>query len=150
MVRAAQLELHAVAAAVSPRAKHAVEFAGGARVLTPKVAPGGYVRILYMVRRNRPCETSLRQRFWSLAFAGFDPSLERVREAIGGGLERYRESGRLDAGGAEGAGRILWALAYGLVSLRITQPDFEVDDQLAGRALDALFLGLSEMENRGS
>ena len=45
---------------------------------------------------------------------------------------------------------MLWALAYGLVSLRITQPDFDLDDQLAERALDALFLGLSEMENRNS
>ena len=38
------------------------------------------------------------------------------------------------------------ALAYGLVSLRVSQPEFILDDRFVERALDALFLGMAEME----
>jgi AcrR family transcriptional regulator len=90
---------------------------------------------------------------WTLSRKGesrMPEAMDRVRVAIEGAMERFRESGRLGDDSASSAGRMLWALAYGLVSLRITQPDFDLDDQLAERALDALFLGLSEMENRNS
>lgn len=90
---------------------------------------------------------------WTLSRKGesrMPDAMDRVRVAIEGAMERFRESGRFGEDSASSAGRMLWALAYGLVSLRITQPDFDLDDQLAERALDALFLGLSEMENRNS
>ncbi len=87
---------------------------------------------------------------WTLSRKGesrMPESMNRVRHCIEQALERFGSTGRLGAFDADSAGQILWALAYGLVSLRITQPDFTLDDSLAGRALDALFLGMAEMEN---
>ena len=74
-------------------------------------------------------------------------AMQRVKDQIGGAVDRFGESGRLGVFDRDSAGRILWALAYGLVSLRVSQPDFILDDRLVERALDALFLGMAEMEN---
>ena len=74
--------------------------------------------------------------------------MDRVRSCISKALDEFGESGRLGAFDSNSAGQILWALAYGLVSLRITQPDFNLEATLAERALDALFLGMTEMENQ--
>ena len=86
---------------------------------------------------------------WTLSRKGesrMPPAMDRVRSAIERATERFGDSGRLGGFDADSAGRVLWALAYGLVSLQISQPDFPSDDQLAARALDALFLGMAELE----
>jgi AcrR family transcriptional regulator len=86
---------------------------------------------------------------WTLSRKGesrMPAAMDRVRSCIENATERFGASGRLGHFDPDSAGRILWGLAYGLVSLRITQPDFPMDDQLAGRALDALFLGMAELE----
>ena len=90
---------------------------------------------------------------WTLSRKGESrepEAMERVRDAIGAAIDRFGESGRLGVFDRDSAGRILWALAYGLVSLRISQPDFTLDDRFVERALDALFLGMAEMENPSS
>ena len=86
---------------------------------------------------------------WTLSRKGesrMPPAMERVRRCVEESLERYGESrppGRFDTGSA---GRVLWALVYGLVSLQLTQPELNQDDDLAERAIDALFLGMAELE----
>ncbi len=87
---------------------------------------------------------------WTLSRKGesrMPAAMDRVRSTIETATERFGESGRLGGFEPGNAGSVLWALAYGLVSLRITQPDFNQDEQLAERALDALFLGMAELEN---
>ena len=75
------------------------------------------------------------------------PALARVRHCVEESLARFgasRPQGRFDT---DNAGRVLWALVYGLVSFRLTQPELTTwDDRLAERALDALFLGMAELE----
>ena len=96
---------------------------------------------------NHPTFTRL---MWTLSRKGDSrepEAMERVRNCIGDAVDRFGMSGRLGVFDRASAGRILWALAYGLVSLQISQPGFELDDRFAERALDALFLGMSEMEN---
>lgn len=86
---------------------------------------------------------------WTLSRKGesrMPEAMNRVRSCIENSMNRFGVSGRLGAFDSDSAGQVLWALAYGLVSLRITQPDFTLDDSLAERALDALFLGMAEME----
>lgn len=87
---------------------------------------------------------------WTLSRKGesrIPGAMSRVQNCIENALERFGASGELGAFDAGSAGKVLWSLAYGLVSLRITQPDFTLEDSLAERALDALFLGMAEMEN---
>lgn len=87
---------------------------------------------------------------WTLSRKGesrMPDAMDRVRDCIKDAMDRFGESRRLGGFEADSAGQMLWALAYGLVSLHITQPDFIWDDSLAERALDALFLGMAEMEN---
>lgn len=90
---------------------------------------------------------------WTLSRKGesrMPSAMDRVRSCIEGALNRFRDSGQLGGFDADSAGQILWAQVYGLVSLRITQPDFTMDDSLAERALDALFLGMAELEKTSS
>lgn len=87
---------------------------------------------------------------WTLSGKGESrepAAMERVRSCVGGAMDRFDANGRLGSFDRVSAGRILWALAYGLVSLSITHPDLTLDDSFAERALDALFLGMAEMEN---
>jgi AcrR family transcriptional regulator len=87
---------------------------------------------------------------WTLSRKGesrMPDAMTRVQNCISNAMDRFGQSGRLGTFDTDSAGQILWGLAYGLVSLRITQPDFTMDDSLAERALDALFLGMAEMEN---
>jgi len=87
---------------------------------------------------------------WTLSRKGesrVPEAMSRVKNCVESALGRFGDSGELGSFDANSAGQILWALAYGLVSLRITQPDFILEDSLAARALDALFLGMAEMEN---
>lgn len=74
-------------------------------------------------------------------------AMQRVKDQIGGAIDRFGAHGRLGVFDRDSAGQILWALAHGLVSFRLSQPDFSLDDRLVERALDALFLGMAEMEN---
>ncbi len=87
---------------------------------------------------------------WTLSRKGesrMPAAMERVRRCVEESLERYGESrppaSRFDT---DSAGRVLWALVYGLVSLQLTQPELTQDDDLAERAIDALFLGMAELE----
>ncbi len=87
---------------------------------------------------------------WTLSRKGesrMPSAMDRVRSSIESALDRFGDSNTLGAFDSGSAGQVLWSLVYGLVSLRITQPDFTLDDSLAERALDALFLGMAEMEN---
>ena len=74
-------------------------------------------------------------------------AMQRVKDHIGDAVDRFGESGRLGVFDRDSAGQILWAFAYGLVAMRLSQPDFILDDRFVERALDALFLGMAEMEN---
>lgn len=90
---------------------------------------------------------------WTLSRKGesrMPEAMDRVRSCIESAVERFGDRGRLGPFDAGSAGQILWALVYGLVSLRITQPDFAMGEQLAENALDALFLGMAEMERTSS
>lgn len=86
---------------------------------------------------------------WTVSGKGesrMPPAMERVRRCVEESLARFgesRPSSRFDTGSA---GRVLWALVYGLVSLQLTQPELTHDEDLAQRALDALFLGMAELE----
>ena len=87
---------------------------------------------------------------WTLSRKGesrMPPAMARVRHCVEESLARFgasRPQGRFDT---DNAGCVLWALVYGLVSFRLTQPDLTTwDDRLAERALDALFLGMAELE----
>lgn len=87
---------------------------------------------------------------WTLSRKGesrMPEAMARIQSCIESAMERFGDSGDLGPFDTNSAGQILWALAYGLVSLRMTQPDFNLEDSLAERALDALFLGMAEMEN---
>ena len=86
---------------------------------------------------------------WTLSRKGesrMPEAMTRVRSCIENALERFGDSGQIGTFNADNAGQVLWALAYGLVSLRITQPEFTLEESLAERALDALFFGMAEME----
>ena len=88
---------------------------------------------------------------WTLSSKGesrMPAAMDRVRECIKNATDRFGESGQLGPFDSESAGQILWGLIYGLVSLRLTQPEVNLDERLAERALDAMFLGMTEMERK--
>lgn len=88
---------------------------------------------------------------WTLSSKGesrMPPAMERVRACVTDAADRFGQSGQLGPFDSGSAGQILWGLIYGLASLRLTQPEMNLDDDLAGRALDALFLGMTEMEKK--
>lgn len=74
------------------------------------------------------------------------PAMDRVRSCVEGGLERFGAAGQLGRFDRESAGRVLWALALGLVSIRIMEPDAPWPEDLAARALDSFFLGMAELD----
>lgn len=87
---------------------------------------------------------------WTLSSKGesrMPPAMDRVRNCIENGLDRFAESGQLGSFDKSSAGQILWGLVYGLIALQITQSDFTPVERLTERALDAMFLGMAEMEN---
>lgn len=75
-------------------------------------------------------------------------AMDRVRDCVKNATDRFGESGQLGPFDSESAGQILWGLIYGLVSLRLTRPEVNLDERLAERALDAMFLGMTEMERK--
>lgn len=86
---------------------------------------------------------------WTVSSKGesrMPSAMDRVRSCVENATDRFGESGQLGPFDSESAGQILWGLIYGLVSLRLTRPEVNLDERLAERALDALFLGMTEME----
>ena len=74
------------------------------------------------------------------------PAMDRVRSCVEGRLERFGAAGQLGHLNPESAGRVLWALAMGLVSMRIMEPDVPWSEDLVARALDSMFLGMAELD----
>ncbi|MEZ4290874.1 MAG: hypothetical protein R3E53_10220 [Myxococcota bacterium] len=76
------------------------------------------------------------------------PAMDAVRACIEEGPDRFGEDGRIGAFDIDSAGRILWGLVYGLVSLPPDPSRARLGSPTrAARAVDALFLGMTEMEN---
>ena len=73
------------------------------------------------------------------------PAMDRVRKCVDDQLDRFGEGGQLGDFDRESAGRMLWALAVGLVSMRVMEPDMPWAENFAERALDSLFLGMAEL-----
>ncbi|MEE8164922.1 MAG: TetR/AcrR family transcriptional regulator [Myxococcota bacterium] len=74
------------------------------------------------------------------------PAMDRVRSCVEARLERFGEAGQLGGFDSESAGRMLWALARGLVSMRIMEPEAVWPEDLIARALDSMFLGMAELD----
>lgn len=73
------------------------------------------------------------------------PAMDRLRGCIVDQFDRFDAGGELGEFDRESAGRVLWALAVGLVSMRILEPEAEWAPNLAARAFDSLFLGMAEL-----
>ena len=90
---------------------------------------------------------------WTLSRKGesrMPPAMERVKECIQAPLARYAETGQLGDFDAETAGWVLWAQIHGLLSLQMMEPERELGEALATRALDTLFRGMSAGQQDGS
>jgi AcrR family transcriptional regulator len=97
---------------------------------------------------TNPAFTRLLGTFSRKGESRMPPAMDRLRSCVQDGLDRLGEDGQLWPLGQfdrESAGRILWALAMGLVAMRINEPDTPWAENLAERALDSLFLGMSEL-----
>jgi len=84
---------------------------------------------------------------WTLTRKGesrMPPAMERVERCIELHLARCAERGGLGDFDAETAGWVLCAQVYGLVSLQLMEPERSFGRDVAERALDTLFLGMSE------
>lgn len=84
---------------------------------------------------------------WTLTRKGesrMPPAMERVKSCLEQHLARCAERGGLGDFDAETAGWVLWAQVYGLVSLQLMEPERRFGRDVAERALDTLFLGMSE------
>jgi AcrR family transcriptional regulator len=75
------------------------------------------------------------------------PAMDRVRKCVEDQLDRFSEGGQLGSFDRENAGRVLWALALGLVSMRMMEPESAWAESLAERAVDSLFLGMAELNS---
>ena len=90
---------------------------------------------------------------WTLSRKGesrLPPAMERVKQCIQAPLQRYAETGQLGDFDAQTAGWVLWAQIYGLVSLQMMEPERELGEDLATRALDTLFRGMAAGQREGS
>lgn len=92
-----------------------------------------------------PAFTRLMGTFSRKGESRMPPAMDRVRSCVQDQLDRFGEGGQLGDFDRESAGRVLWALAMGLVSMRIMEPDLPWAERLAERALDSLFLGMAEL-----
>jgi AcrR family transcriptional regulator len=92
-----------------------------------------------------PAFTRLMGTFSRKGESRMPPAMDRVRDCVQNQLDRFAEVGQLGEFDSESAGRILWGLAMGLVSMRIMEPETPWAEKLAERALDSLFLGLAEL-----
>ncbi len=77
------------------------------------------------------------------------PAMLRVRSCVEEQLERFGQGGALGGFDHESAGRVLWALAMGLSSIRMLEPEKPWAENLVARALDSLFLGMAELDEEG-
>ena len=75
------------------------------------------------------------------------PAMDRVRKCVEDQLDRFSEGGQLGSFDRENVGRVLWALAFGLVSMRMMEPEIPWAENLAERAVDSLFLGMAELNS---
>jgi len=75
------------------------------------------------------------------------PAMDRVRKCVEDQLDRFSEGGQLGSFDRENVGRVLWALAFGLVSMRMMEPEAPWAENLAERAVDSLFLGMAELNS---
>jgi AcrR family transcriptional regulator len=75
------------------------------------------------------------------------PAMDRVRKCVEDQLDRFSEGGQLGSFDRENVGRVLWALAFGLVSMRMMEPEIPWAENLAERAVDSLFLGMAELKS---
>jgi AcrR family transcriptional regulator len=93
-----------------------------------------------------PAFTRLMGTFSRKGESHMPPAMDRVRKCVEDHLDRFGEGGQLGSFDRESAGRVLWALALGLVSMRIMEPETAWAERLAERALDSLFLGMAEFK----
>lgn len=91
-----------------------------------------------------PAFTRLMGTFSRKGESRMPPAMDRVRSCVQEKLDRFGAENQMGSFDRENAGRVLWALAMGLVSMRVAEPDAPWSEDLAARALDSLFLGLSE------
>jgi AcrR family transcriptional regulator len=75
------------------------------------------------------------------------PAMDRVRKCVEDQLDRFSQVGQLGSFDRENAGRVLWAMAFGLVSMRMLEPETPWAESLAERAVDSLFLGMAELKS---
>lgn len=92
-----------------------------------------------------PAFTRLMGTFSQKGESRMPPAMDRVRRCVEDQLERFGQGGELGGFDRESAGRVLWALALGLVSIRMMEPDTVWAKDLTARALDSLFLGMAEL-----
>ena len=93
-----------------------------------------------------PAFTRLMGTFSRKGESRMPPAMDRVRSCVQENLDRFGAESEIGSFDRESAGRVLWALAMGLVAMRVAEPDAPWSDDLAARALDSLFLGLSEFK----
>jgi len=72
---------------------------------------------------TNPAFTRLMGTFSRKGESRMPPAMDRVRKCVNDQLDRFGEGGQLGSFDHESAGRMLWALAMGLVSLRVMEPD---------------------------
>ena len=75
------------------------------------------------------------------------PSAEAARRLVHDGLEELAESHSLATSDVEAAFHVIWAVLHGLISLRLTRPDFELDDNMLELALDMVESGMLRREH---
>jgi AcrR family transcriptional regulator len=93
-----------------------------------------------------PAFTRLMGTFSRKGESRMPPAMDRVRRCVDDQLDRFGEGGQLGSFDKESAGRVLWALALGLVSMRIVEPEAAWAEDIVERALDSLFLGMAELD----
>lgn len=105
----------------------------------------------YEFSTANPAFTRLMGTFSRKGESRMPPAMDRVRDCVQEHLDRFEAGGQLGGFDRESASRVLWALAMGLVSMRIMEPDAVWSPELTERALDSLFLGMAEFdsESRG-
>ena len=74
------------------------------------------------------------------------PSAEAARRLVHDGLQELSESHSLATTDVEAAFQVIWAVLHGLISLRLTRPDFELDDHMLELALDMVESGMLRKE----
>ncbi len=74
--------------------------------------------------------------------AELSPSSEKARALVENCLDRLSEQGRLRTANSRTAFQATWALLHGLITLSISRPDYDWNDELIECAFDVLEDGL--------